>query len=1438
MDSGSRRQERPHPAGQSSAGSSPLDGQAHRESPGGDLRGVVHPYALEYSQEPGGARKHSPPAFHANGSPRHGMNSQGASPAKYVGEGSPAPGAASPGRQKLAQVQNVAAAVETGLRKQRDQLQAQLDRAAQREATLEARVGELEEKLLLEDSVWSELALDPRMTPEAMALQLRRANEMQMWAERAEHDERQARISAEAALNKLVRERDVAQQQLALAQAKLEEIMDTSSAAQDIRKLLSQSVSAVSSAGKDTLSGSNVPPIVPSDATKQDARAEGRQRLEAAMQDAYHRAGVHAALKQPRQRHLDERDIRHEPVSESLPYTPRALEVTNSLSNAQHNTAQHKAHPSPPFEIDGSGRLLVAQNFSPNGQEWSTDPPATDPWSGGERDPGGRGRHSIGMEAGGVRQLGTKTAIGNENHGALREPRMGAGGARPSPGLMLHPERSHTGVARLSVLGAAEQSAQAASGGSNGVSNSDGINGSQGPRSGPQQTAGAGAMRSSGPPPAWWRAAGTNSIDDASEHDAGTLTYGNENNEMTSDDTAPSVSDDAIGSSDDDLGGTAPSETPEVARDGGRVAPRDACAAGALGGNDIAGPRMGGPTNNASHPMHLRRPSREKNLNLLLQSSSPPSSFGQLLCSLPEAKPITQFPVPLDHTSSPPSSARKLSGWGTTSLSIPAFPGAVEESSDEEEDLTDCAGGAMRGSAAPSSTDSLIQGAPSGGYQRGGPKGVRLEPRGEISLSDVSPWPSANSSGALLTAWGGAGSGQSDEAAGIVTPLPSVSSAASSLAAGGMRACLHDVLPPPVLQPMSVSGMPDVSPWPSTTSFTDSHATSSRQVQGPLAASGVAGRVNMAPLSGNFVDMSPFPSASGPSAFGGGGHVKMGGAGIGEPAGGVSIAPISGSLVDVSPFPSSNRLPGPAAAERGGAASVLRQAADALSDGVGGGRGDYSPSPLLHGRTGAAKGVRGGSGHKTLLPNPSSHINMLPSPSSDALDETFGNNHSAAALASSSSDRQADDPPVSGIIFTPVAHQGAVPESTPRRAAGRSTASTPHAPHVQAQGADANESQPPPVSGIIFTPPQPASGGTASEGAVGKGRRDMEDHHDESTAGHDAALIAELVGRVGNPSSNTHLFEALKVLHEHLQASSAPKGSTSGPAAAIRQEVLASSRTTEQVVAGCAHGLSASADDSLVAESAIDVLAVLAADVAARQAIIGVLQREEAAAIAIARVLASFSPSSLSSCEWITQHHALMVVGNLAIDPVGRRIILAQEVIMQHLVRMLWVDTHHDAPNAVKALRFTTGALRSLVLDPRGKDLLLNGASAHSGAQVLSRISHLQVIVPLPLCRKACHVPGTFRDDDANNVAARLRLCMCEGATCDMTLRVRSCANASLPSVNLCAHTDVVDNITFWTNAGVEHRHKHCKVCRCPLEAPQKSASMTICSSSRSQTNP
>ena len=45
----------------------------------------------------------------------------------------------------------------------------------------------------------------------------------------------------------------------------------------------------------------------------------------------------------------------------------------------------------------------------------------------------------------------------------------------------------------------------------------------------------------------------------------------------------------------------------------------------------------------------------------------------QLLCSLPEAKPINHFPVLLDHTSSPPSSARKLAKWA---VPIPAFPGS------------------------------------------------------------------------------------------------------------------------------------------------------------------------------------------------------------------------------------------------------------------------------------------------------------------------------------------------------------------------------------------------------------------------------------------------------------------------------------------------------------------------------------------------------------------------------------------------------------------------------------------------------------------------------------------------------------------------------------------------------------------------------------------
>ena len=52
-------------------------------------------------------------------------------------------------------------------------------------------------------------------------------------------------------------------------------------------------------------------------------------------------------------------------------------------------------------------------------------------------------------------------------------------------------------------------------------------------------------------------------------------------------------------------------------------------------------------------------------------------------------------------------------------------------------------------------------------------------------------------------------------------------------------------------------------------------------------------------------------------------------------------------------------------------------------------------------------------------------------------------------------------------------------------------------------------------------------------------------------------------------------------------------------------------------------------------------------------------------------------------------------------------------------------DFHPPAP--LIGHRFTTGALRSLVLDSRGAELVLNGASHYSGTQILKRLTQLQV---------------------------------------------------------------------------------------------------------------
>ena len=296
----------------------------------------------------------------------------------HQGSVSPSSSAKSPGldkheRAKITLAQNVASAVEGGLRKQRDHLQAQLDKAARREAELEFRIGELEEKLLLEDSVWSELAMDPHMAPEAMALQLRRAKEMQVWAQRAEEDERRARIAAEEALTQLEQERDAAQQQLSRAQAMLAQVRDPKSALNEVHQRRVQHGPDGAGAGND------VSPLVSRYALPAAGRDNGRQRLEAAMQEAYRRAGVVANThggNQPRQRSLEPSTHYAPAAADASPYKPRVIETPNSFSPFCATPQPQHARASPSFEIDEAGRLLVAPRVSPSAS--AADTSATD----------------------------------------------------------------------------------------------------------------------------------------------------------------------------------------------------------------------------------------------------------------------------------------------------------------------------------------------------------------------------------------------------------------------------------------------------------------------------------------------------------------------------------------------------------------------------------------------------------------------------------------------------------------------------------------------------------------------------------------------------------------------------------------------------------------------------------------------------------------------------------------------------------------------------------------------------------------------------------------------------------------------------------------------------------------------------------------------------
>jgi len=298
--------------------------------------------------------------------------------------------------------------------------------------------------------------------------------------------------------------------------------------------------------------------------------------------------------------------------------------------------------------------------------------------------------------------------------------------------------------------------------------------------------------------------------------------------------------------------------------------------------------------------------------------------------------------------------------------------------------------------------------------------------------------------------------------------------------------------------------------------------------------------------------------------------------------------------------------------------------------------------------------------------------------------------------------------------------------STARSHPSMHVASHPTHPHQHSGG---GEESPPPVSGIIFTPHPAPKAAVLSEQEGGRASAGRNRGDEDGGVRRDDGM-EELVSRIASASlAQTQVFGALLQLHALLQSNASTKGvQSAGLAPSTRQEILKSKSRVDSVVATCVRALSCAVDDLPLALAGIDILALLATDVAARQTIIVTLQREATAPAALAHLLSSTpSPSaSTSSADALLLHHVLMVIGNLAIDASGRKIILSQGVIMQQLLRLLWTDEHQDSPSAIKTLRFATGALRSLVLDARGKELVLNGAFVYSGAQVLKRLSQLQ----------------------------------------------------------------------------------------------------------------
>ena len=546
------------------------------------------------------------------------------------------------------------------------------------------------------------------------------------------------------------------------------------------------------------------------------------------------------------------------------------------------------------------------------------------------------------------------------------------------------------------------------------------------------------------------------------------------------------------------------------------------------------------------------------------------SSFGQLLCSLPEAKPLTQFPVVLDSASSPPSSSRKLSGWGN--INIPAFPTTDGwDGCSDEEDIEVDNGGAF----VPASTDSLIQGTACGAHSRGGPVGIRIKPKTDTDLSDVSPWPSTGSAAGFQAAYGGLEHGRLQAGGGVAQP---------------------------VLQPMSAAAIPDVSPWPSRGLLVDPHAPPCQEANPDrriFAGVGVHGGVGMAPLKGNQVDMSPCEGQglkAGPTAA----------------LRGQALAPLPGNNVDMSPFPSSSDLKGARGGARRGdmgkdSLSVLRQAADALNHQVvgaaaattGWGSANFvpsdasnqEPSPLV-----VRRAPRQGGGGSTLEIK-----NLLPNPSlsPDPLTTPFG----GGVESESATTLQDGRPPVSGIIFSPTRNE--CPQTAPVAGlcvADPSARSQDSFSPRQSQkagttvapislGPEKLDPAPPPVSGIIFCPPTQAT-------AAGTGGRDTEVEGSNGDAGVTAGEVSgvedvtvkirAMVSRLEDDPLESHAFRTLKELHALLQSKASISGGAATPASGLvnlaRQEVLKGQRSTERVATACARGLCSAADDTSLRE--------------------------------------------------------------------------------------------------------------------------------------------------------------------------------------------------------------------------------------------------------------